>query len=191
MSTTTNPSGLQIDRRHALQIGAGLFGLNLPQFLRAANAAGGVNRDVSCIFIFLAGGASHFETFDPKPDAPPEIRGLWNPTRTNVPGTHICEKMPLMAQRMDKVSIVRSWRGKTGSHLTGVATRDQRIFPAAFRTTLSKLRLCRFGSRRKSSPRSAVSLRFACRGSIHDAVRLPGHGVRRLRREGRSLFAQS
>ena len=129
MSKSKNPSGLQIDRRHALQIGAGLFGLNLPQFLRAANAAGGVNRDVSCIFIFLAGGASQFETFDPKPDAPPEIRGLWNPTRTNVPGTHICEKMPLMAQRMDKVSIVRSWRGKTGSHLTGSQHVTSGFFP--------------------------------------------------------------
>jgi uncharacterized protein (DUF1501 family) len=113
VSELRDSGALQVGRRHALQIGAGLFGLNLPQFLRAANAAGGVQRDVSCIFIFLAGGASHFETFDPKPDAPPEIRGLWNPTRTNVPGTHICEKMPLMAQRMDKVSIVRSWRARS------------------------------------------------------------------------------
>jgi len=106
-------------RRAALQVGVGMFGLNLFRLLEA-QAAGRTSRsDVSCVFIFLAGGASHFETFDPKPDAPPEIRGLWSPTATNVPGTFICEKMPLMAQRMDKVSIIRSWRGKSGSHSTG------------------------------------------------------------------------
>lgn len=112
---------LRFSRREALQIGVGLFGMGLPEYLRAARAGGVAagKRDVSCIFIFLAGGPSHFETFDPKPDAPVEIRGLWRPTSTNVPGTQICEKMPLMARRMDKVAIVRSWRGKSGSHATG------------------------------------------------------------------------
>ena len=90
-------------RREALQIGVGLFGLGLPGYLEAAD-----KKDVSCIFIFLAGGPSHFETFDPKPDAPAEIRGLWKPISTRVPGTQICEKLPLLAQRMDKVAIVRS-----------------------------------------------------------------------------------
>ncbi|MDA1015772.1 MAG: DUF1501 domain-containing protein [Planctomycetota bacterium] len=108
------------NRREALQIGVGMFGLSLPQVLRAQQAVVQARSgDMSCIFIFLAGGASHFETFDPKPHAPSEIRGLWNPTATNVPGTFICEKMPLMAQRMDKVAIVRSWQGKSGSHSTG------------------------------------------------------------------------
>ena len=60
------------------------------------------------ILIFLAGGASQYETFDPKPDAPVEIRGPWSPIPTNVPGTFICEKLPLMAQRMDKVAVIRS-----------------------------------------------------------------------------------
>ena len=103
-------------RREALQVGVGLFGLNLPGLLQAAQSG---SKDISCIFIFLAGGPSHFETFDPKPDAPVEIRGPWRPTSTNVPGTLICEKMPLMAQRMDKVAIIRSWQGKSGSHATG------------------------------------------------------------------------
>ncbi|MCA9179733.1 MAG: DUF1501 domain-containing protein [Planctomycetales bacterium] len=107
-------------RRGAMQIGAGLFGLSLPQWLRQrALAENAPPRDISCIFLFLAGGASHFETFDPKPSAPVEIRGLWSPTQTSVPGTLICEKMPLMAQRMHKVAIVRSWRGVSGSHSTG------------------------------------------------------------------------
>ena len=110
----------EVSRRAALQIGVGMFGLGLPQVLRAAGGSGlkSGKRDISCIFIFLAGGASHFETFDPKPNAPAEIRGLWKPISTSVPGTVICEKMPLMATRMDKVAIVRSWQGKSGSHAT-------------------------------------------------------------------------
>jgi hypothetical protein len=112
-----------------------MFGLNLPQFLRAAQNAVPQNavpqRDVSCIFIFLAGGPSQFETFDPKPDAPVEIRGLWQPTSTNVPGTFICEKMPLMAQRMDKVAIIRSWQGRSGSHAAGSQHVTSGFFPPA------------------------------------------------------------
>lgn len=108
-----------VNRRAALQIGAGLFGLSLPQVLRAAPTGGGPKKDVSCIFIFLAGGPSQFETFDPKPDAPVEIRGPWSPIATNVPGTFICEKLPLLARRMDKVAIVRSWQGKDGGHDSG------------------------------------------------------------------------
>jgi hypothetical protein len=107
-------------RREALQIGAGLLGLNLPAAVQAAQgAAGEPPANLSCIFLFLAGGASQFETFDPKPRAPSEIRGLWNPTQTNVPGTFICEKLPLLAQRMDKVAVIRSWQGKNGGHDIG------------------------------------------------------------------------
>ena len=106
-------------RREALQIGVGLCGLNLPGVLAAAKQGVRPQTDVSCIFLFLAGGASHFETFDPKPEAPVEVRGLWGPTATNVPGTFICEKLPIMAQRMDKFALTRSWQGKDGSHDTG------------------------------------------------------------------------
>lgn len=118
MTASLEREPLQLDRRAALQIGAGLFGLNLPGFLQAVKAEA-AQRDVSCLFLFLAGGPSQFETFDPKPDAAPEIRGLWNPTSTSVPGTFICEKLPLMASRMHKVAIIRSWKGRSGSHLAG------------------------------------------------------------------------
>lgn len=119
MHTPGANNPFRMHRREALQIGAGLFGLNLPALLQAAPAAGSPASDMSCIFLFLAGGPSHFETFDPKPNAPAEIRGLWNPTQTNVPGTLICEKLPLMAQRMDKVALIRSWQGKNGGHDIG------------------------------------------------------------------------
>jgi uncharacterized protein (DUF1501 family) len=108
-----------LSRRAALQIGAGLFGLTLPGYLLARETAPQPRRDVSCIFIFLAGGPSHFETFDPKPEAPVEIRGLWKPISTSVPGIQIAEKMPLLAKRMEKVALIRSWQGVSGSHATG------------------------------------------------------------------------
>ena len=118
MSQQNEMTQRQLSRRGALQIGAGMFGLSLPAYLQAARA-GRVEdsrSDVSCIFLFLAGGISHFESWDPKPNAPVGIRGPWNPTSTNVPGTFITEKMPLLARMMDKVAIVRSWKGSTGGH---------------------------------------------------------------------------
>lgn len=122
-------SAFRMKRREALQIGAGLFGLNLPGLLQAAPSASGPKSDVSCIFLFLAGGPSHFETFDPKPHAPAEVRGLWNPAQTNVPGTFICEKLPLLAQRMNKVALIRSWQGKSGGHDTGSQHVTSGFFP--------------------------------------------------------------
>jgi hypothetical protein len=120
-----------LSRREALQIGVGMFGLGLPQLLQAKEQLPPAKRDMSCIFIFLAGGASHFETFDPKPDAPSEIRGLWKPISTNVPGIQICEKMPLMAQRMDKCAIIRSWQGISGSHSAGSQHVASGMYPPA------------------------------------------------------------
>jgi hypothetical protein len=127
-----------LTRRQALQIGVGMFGLSLPAYLQKLHA-GQVNnarRDVSCIFLFLAGGISHFESWDPKPDAPEDIRGLWQPVATNVPGIHITEKLPLLARVMDKGTIVRSWRGSNGDHaggsqhvMSGVLPRGTQYFP--------------------------------------------------------------
>ena len=130
----------QLTRRAALQLGTGLFGLSLPGYLAAARAGqvDPARRDYSCIFLFLAGGISHFESWDPKPNAPVGIRGLWSPQSTNVPGTFITEKMPLLARMMDKVAVIRSWKGASGSHgdaskhaMSGVLprSRNQQFFP--------------------------------------------------------------
>jgi len=129
-----------LTRRAALQLGTGLFGLSLPSYLAAARAGqvDPARRDMSCIFLFLAGGISHFESWDPKPEAPVGIRGLWSPQSTSVPGTFITEKMPLLARMMDKVAIVRSWKGASGSHgdaskhaMSGALprSRNQQFFP--------------------------------------------------------------
>jgi uncharacterized protein (DUF1501 family) len=62
----------------------------------------------SCIFVNLVGGPAHLDTFDPKPDAPAEVRGPFRPIRTRVPGVHLSELFPKLAGLADKFSLVRS-----------------------------------------------------------------------------------
>ncbi|MCB9939981.1 MAG: DUF1501 domain-containing protein [Planctomycetaceae bacterium] len=73
----------------------------------------------SCILIWLDGGPSHLETFDLKPDAPAEVRGPFQPISTAVAGTQICELLPLTAQLLDRVAIVRSMTSPLGEHNFG------------------------------------------------------------------------
>jgi len=110
-SGTVSPGGIQ--RRTVMKIGAlGLGGLALPQLLRheahAAETAGFKPRRKSVILLWLAGGPSHIDMYDLKPDAPAEFRGEFQPIGTNVPGIDISEHLPLQARIMDKLSLVRS-----------------------------------------------------------------------------------
>ncbi|MCH8046313.1 MAG: DUF1501 domain-containing protein, partial [Planctomycetes bacterium] len=85
-----------VKRRDFLKAGAiGATGLTLANFLRMAGA-GEVRsgKAKSAIFINLQGGPSHIDTFDLKPDAPKEYRGLFNPIKTNAPGVEFCEHLP-------------------------------------------------------------------------------------------------
>ena len=98
-------------RRSFLQMGAlGVGGLGLSDVMRARAAAGNVTAapDTSVIFIWLAGGPSHLETYDMKPDAPEEYRGQFRPISTNVPGMDVCELLPLHAKCADKYTLIRS-----------------------------------------------------------------------------------
>src|SRR5262244_3691565 len=92
-----------VTRRELLQVGGlGVLGLTLADWWRAkevqAAAGSGSRREPSCIFIFLSGGPSHLETFDPKPNAPINIRGPYGTISTNVPGIQISELLPMTAQ---------------------------------------------------------------------------------------------
>jgi hypothetical protein len=109
-----------VRRRDFLKVGAlaGL-GLGLPGLLRAQEGRGGAGTDVSCILVWLQGGLSHIDSFDPKPDAPTEVRGDFGAIPTNVPGIQLCDPLPLLALQQDKYSILRSLDPKNGSH--GVA----------------------------------------------------------------------
>ena len=103
-----------LGRRDFLQLGLGsLTGLGLMELTQmranAAEAAGlPSGNDVNCILVWLDGGPSHYETFDPKPDAPKEIRGDFGTVKTAIPGVHFSEHVPELAKIADKVSVIRS-----------------------------------------------------------------------------------
>ncbi len=80
---------IQLGLRGAMGMGLGMCDL-LRLKAAAAESAGGV-KPVNCIMIWLDGGPSHFETFDPKPDAPADIRGVFKTVPTKVPGVHFSE----------------------------------------------------------------------------------------------------
>jgi hypothetical protein len=102
-----SPNVQPLDRRRLLQVGGlGLFGLSLPQLLRAESTAGAPAR--SCVLFLLHGGPSQLDTWDMKPEAPAEVRGEFEPIRTSVPGIHIVEHLPLLAHQAHRFSIVRS-----------------------------------------------------------------------------------
>ncbi len=90
-----NQASSLLARRDFLQISAlGAFG-----WQRARN---------SCILIWQSGGSSHLDTFDMKPHAPREIRGLFRPISTSVPGIRICEHLPLTSRHAHHFTILRS-----------------------------------------------------------------------------------
>jgi hypothetical protein len=113
-----------ISRRTAVQAGAvGLLGLGINHLrsLRAAIPADQPMRATaqSCIYIFLSGGLAQHESFDPKPDAPDEVRGEFRPIATRTPGIHICEHLPGLAARSDLWALVRSLTHPTNEHTLG------------------------------------------------------------------------
>ena len=106
-----------ISRRELLQVGGlGILGVSLADSLRAETAAKRRPSETSCIFIFLEGGPSQLEMFDPKPAATVDVRGPYASTATRAPGLRICELLPMMAERMDRCALIRSLTGFTGAH---------------------------------------------------------------------------
>ena len=106
-----------ISRRNFLRIGAlGFGGLALPNILQAEQEQGIGRSQKSIIMIYLPGGPPHQDMFEIKTEAPSEIRGEFQPIRTNVPGIEICELLPKMASIMDKLIPVRSVVGAVDDH---------------------------------------------------------------------------
>jgi uncharacterized protein (DUF1501 family) len=110
-----------LTRRDFLHAGAlSALGLTLPGFLQARTHGAASDTDVNCILIFLVGGPSHIDTWDPKPKAPAEVRGPFKPIATREPGMQITEIFPKMAGLADKFSLVRSvYHTATAVHDTG------------------------------------------------------------------------
>jgi hypothetical protein len=122
--TGTSRDCTGITRRSFLEIGGlSALGLTLPGLFqgRQLAAASGTapKTDVNCILLWMQGGPSHHDTFDPKPDAPPEIRGEFATIPTTLPGVRVAAHLPLLARQTDKFSIIRGHDPKNGSH--GVA----------------------------------------------------------------------
>jgi Protein of unknown function (DUF1501) len=100
-----------------------LTGLGLPGLLRAkpvgqTSGPNGFGRAKSCILIFLWGGPSQLDTWDPKPDAPEGIRGSFRSISTTVPGISISEHFPMLAQQSHRLAIVRSMNHNDAAHLS-------------------------------------------------------------------------
>lgn len=103
-----------ISRREFLQVGGlGTTGLALPGLFQARGSAAttapkGTGRAKACILLFMGGGPPQMDTFDLKPDAPAEVRGLLSPISTSVPGVQISEQLPLLAQQAHRCAILRT-----------------------------------------------------------------------------------
>lgn len=114
-----------VNRRELLQVGGlGILGLTLADSLRSnphAHSHPKRGSEPSCIFVFLEGGPSQLETFDPKPMAPSDVRGPYGPIATSVSGLQICELLPMMAQQMHHCALIRSMTGFDGSHTAHMA----------------------------------------------------------------------
>jgi hypothetical protein len=121
---TSDCTGLS--RRTFLRVGGlATLGLSLPGFLRLQRLAAAYGqadpkkKAVRCILLWMQGGPSHHDSFDPKPDAPAEIRGEFGTVPTTLPGVRLVEHLPLLAKQTDKFSIIRGHNPQNGSH--GVA----------------------------------------------------------------------
>ena len=108
-------------RRELLQAGSlGLLGLSLPGMARLQAEAKGIpRRPRSVIYIFLTGGLAQHESFDPKPEAPGDVRGEFDPIATKTPGLFICEHLPRLAARSDKWALCRSVSHSWNEHHQG------------------------------------------------------------------------
>jgi uncharacterized protein (DUF1501 family) len=108
-----------ITRRDFVRIGA-LGGLGLASALRAAHAADAKPaKATNAIFVWLGGGPSHLDTFDPKPDAPAEIRGEFKAIDTSASGVRICEHLPKLAKLADSYAVVRGVSHTLAGHELG------------------------------------------------------------------------
>src|SRR5277367_3942436 len=130
-------------RREVLRIGSlGFLGLGLEEWFRfraaaAGSSAGDAAKVKNCILIWLAGGPSHIDTFDPKPDAAVDVRGEFKPIATSVPGLRISEVLPNLARVMDRVTLIRSVTSPEFDHdrashhkLTGYRPTPALVYPS-------------------------------------------------------------
>lgn len=116
-----------VSRRDFMRLGGlGPLGLTLPNLFQAqtcqakmslSNSSPTFGKAKRCILLYMWGGPPHHDTFDPKPDAPAEVRGEFGPIHTNVPGILVSDHLPLVAKQADKYTILRSINHNNGDHI--------------------------------------------------------------------------
>lgn len=108
-----------LNRRDALRVGAlSLAGSTVPALSAKAQAASvGPGKAKSVIFLWMAGGVTHIDSFDPKPQAPVGVRGTLTDIATNLPGVRFCETIPELAGIADQLALVRSYSHDSNDHL--------------------------------------------------------------------------
>jgi hypothetical protein len=131
-----------LTRRDLLHVGSlGMLGLGLssgrlPGQLSAEaslshDGPSGSGKAKSCILLFMYGSPSQIETFDPKPDAPVEVRGELGCIPSSVPGLSVCERLPNLARVMDKATLIRSVSHPYPIHGVAYATTSNPVVPLA------------------------------------------------------------
>lgn len=107
------------DRRDFLRVGAaGVVGAGLPFAPKPAQASSsGTGRAKSVLLVLLSGGPSQLDMWDPKPDAPVEVRGEFSSINTTLPGVSICEHMPKLAEQLNRWTILRTMSHVEHNHL--------------------------------------------------------------------------
>src|SRR5262245_7021078 len=119
-SQRRHPSCDGVTRRDFVKLGAlGMSALGLPNLLRARNDArlkGQPTKNTSVVWLWLGGGPTHIETFDPKMSAPAEFRSVTGAIKTNVPGIDLGATFPKMAQCADQMAFVRSFAHSNSGH---------------------------------------------------------------------------
>jgi hypothetical protein len=132
---------MPVGRRNFIKLGAlGFVGLSMTDLfaLQSAHAASeSAARAKSVILLWMDGGPPQHETFDPKPDAPSNIKSKFGSIPTNVAGVHFCDLMPNMAKQMDKIAVVRTLSHNEGAHerachtlLTGWKPIPSQVYPS-------------------------------------------------------------
>ncbi|MCX7700281.1 MAG: DUF1501 domain-containing protein [Gemmataceae bacterium] len=117
MNTNGHLGGRDLDRRTLLRVGAaGLLGWSLSGVSRASERASPRAKARSVIFLFQWGGPAQHESFDAKPDAPEEVRNIFKPIPTRLPGVYLTELLPRTAQVMDRLCIVRTLNHSMKNH---------------------------------------------------------------------------
>jgi hypothetical protein len=123
MAMRTNCEG--VSRRDCLQLGlgtllgGGLVGALRARGVRAEALSAPTSQADACILIWMDGGPTHYETFDPKPEAPAEIRGSYRPISTKLSGVQFSQHMTKLAGIADKLAVIRSIRHNQGNHGAG------------------------------------------------------------------------